>query len=204
MMVQGVSISEMVNQSITVLSKPSVATFEQYERRGGQREALIYVAIAAGISALAGLLRYLSFGVVNGLIAAVLSAVGTVAGYYVFSYAVYWMGKQQGGTGTQDEVFYTTSLYVAPLLAIGALLSGVLGLIPFVGILAGLAALVLSVYQIYLAYLATRSGMNLDQNKAIITVAVAFIAQFVVSLIIGAIVAAVIVVPAMLSGAVAP
>jgi hypothetical protein len=41
MMIQGVSINEMISQSMTVLTKPSVQSFEQFERRGGQREALI-------------------------------------------------------------------------------------------------------------------------------------------------------------------
>ena len=47
MMIQGVSVGDMLNQSMTVLTKPSVQSFEQFEKRGGQREALIYVVIAA-------------------------------------------------------------------------------------------------------------------------------------------------------------
>jgi len=42
MMVQGVSINEMLDQSIQVLTKPGVETFERFERHGGQREATIY------------------------------------------------------------------------------------------------------------------------------------------------------------------
>jgi hypothetical protein len=112
--------------------------------------------------------------------------------YFVFSLAIFYMGRQQGGTGTQDEVFYTTSLYVAPLQAIGSIVGIVLGgliiIAPPIGLtLACLVvpvALAVAVYQAYLGYLATRSSMNLDQNKAIITVVVAFVATFVVNLIL--------------------
>jgi flagellar biosynthesis protein FliR len=43
------------------------------------------------------------------------------------------------------------------------------------------------IYQIYLGYLGVRSSMNLDQNKAIITLVLAFIAQVIIGFIIGAI-----------------
>ena len=50
------TLSDMFPQSVAVLSKPSVATFEQFERRGGTTEAAIYVVVGAVIAALAGLL----------------------------------------------------------------------------------------------------------------------------------------------------
>lgn len=56
MMVQGVSIGEMLNQSIQVLTKPSVETFERFERHGGQREATIYIMLASAISAAVSLI----------------------------------------------------------------------------------------------------------------------------------------------------
>ena len=49
MMIQGVSVGDMLNQSMTVLTKPSVQSFEQFEKRGGQREALIYVGDRGGV-----------------------------------------------------------------------------------------------------------------------------------------------------------
>ncbi len=49
------SLSEMVNSSIVVLTKPSVSTFETYERRGNLQNALIYVAIAALVAGVIGL-----------------------------------------------------------------------------------------------------------------------------------------------------
>ena len=183
MMVQGVSINEMLNQSIQVLTKPGVETFERFERHGGQREATIYIMIAAAISAVAALV----FGLLNGIVAALLNAalgfILAVAGFYIFVFLVYFIGKQQGGTGTQDEVFYTMALFVAPIQAV----TGAVSAIPLIGCLALPATLALGIYQIYLGYLGARSSMNLDQNKAIITLVLAFIAQLFIGSIIGAI-----------------
>ena len=132
MMVQGVSINEMLNQSIQVLTKPGVETFERFERHGGQREATIYIMIAAAISAAVALV----FGLLNGIVAALLGAVFgfvlAVVNFYIFVFLVYFIGKQQGGTGTQDEVFYTMALFVAPIQAV----TGAVGAIPLLNCLA--------------------------------------------------------------------
>ena len=137
--------------------------------------------IAAAISAVAALV----FGLLNGIVAALLNAalgfILAVAGFYIFVFLVYFIGKQQGGTGTQDEVFYTMSLFVAPIQAV----TGAVGAIPLLGCLAAPATFALGIYQIYLGYLGVRSSMNLDQNKAIITLVLAFIAQFIIGIIIG-------------------
>lgn len=183
MMVQGVSINEMLNQSIQVLTKPGVETFERFERHGGQREATIYIMVAAAISAVAALV----FGLLNGIVAALIGAafgfILPVIGFYIFVFLVYFIGKQQGGTGTQDEVFYTMSLFVAPIQAV----TGAVGAIPLLNCLALPVTLALGIYQVYLGYLGVRSSMNLDQNKAIITLVLAFIAQLIISIIVGAI-----------------
>lgn len=193
MMVQGVSINEMLNQSMTVLTKPSVPSFEQFERRGGQREGMIYVGTACALAGVVGLVFGLLAGnPLGGLLSGVLRP---LIAYFVFSFAIFYMGRQQGGTGTQDEVFYTTSLYTAPLQALGSIIGIVLGALVVIAPPIGLAlaclavpvALALTAYQAYLGYLATRSSMNLDQNKAIITVVVAFVATLVVNLVLNAI-----------------
>jgi hypothetical protein len=182
------SLPEMLNSSIVVLTKPSVATFEQYEHRGTTRDAITYVVAAAAIAGLAGLVFGLLGGISGAISGLITAMAGPLIGYFVFSYALFLMGKNQGGTGTQDEVFYTTALYVAPLLAI----VGVVSAIPIIGCLLLPLTLLVGIYQIYLGYLAARSSMNLAQTPAIITVIVAYAAQFVVGvLIVGAIVAAV-------------
>ncbi len=179
MIVQGVSIDEMLNQSINVLTRPGVATFEQYEKRGGMREALVYVGVAAALAAIVAFV----FGLFGGFGYALLRLLGgfitPILGFFAFSYVLYWVGKQQGGTGTQDEVFYTISLYAAPIMAVNGIMSNIplfnLILIPTV-------VLILSLYMLYLAYLAARSSMNLtDTTKAIISVVAALVAYWIVT-----------------------
>ncbi|MCS6939538.1 MAG: YIP1 family protein [Roseiflexus sp.] len=187
MMVQGVSISEMLNQSIQVLTKPSVETFERFERHGGQREATIYIMVASAISAAVSLVFGLLNGVVAALLAGALGFILPVVSFYLFVFLVYFIGKQQGGTGTQDEVFYTMGLFVAPIQAV----TGAVSAIPIINCLAFPATLALGIYQIYLGYLGVRSSMNLEQTPAIITLVLAFIAQFIIGAIIGALFAAI-------------
>ena len=171
------SLSEMFASSINVLTRPSVSTFEVYERRGSLQAALIYVGVA---SVIAGVLGLLSGGVL-GLIAGLLSG---LLNFIVFTGLVYFIGRQVGGTGTFDEVAYTFSLFVAPLIVVGAIL-GLLGTIPFVGCLTALASLIILVLQVFLGYLAVQSSMNLrDTGKALITLIGAAIGTWIVLAII--------------------
>jgi hypothetical protein len=198
MMIQGVSINEMINQSVTVLTKPAVATFEQYERRGGQREGTVYVAAAAAISGIVALLvSIFTLGnIVGAIVIGIFTVLLPIVGYFISASVIHAFGTSQGGTGTKDEVFYTVSLFLAPILAI----NGVIGNIPLLNCLAAPATLALGIYQIYLGYLSIRSSMNLDQNKAIITMVVSWIAQvvalFVLGFVLALILSAVGVVPA--------
>jgi hypothetical protein len=190
MMIQGVSIGDMVKQSQLVLTQPNVATFEQFEKRGGQREALTYVGVAAAISAVISLVinlilaAVISGSFVGALIGAVITFIQVMVGFFVSAWLTHTVGKSQGGTGTLDEVFYTFSLFVAPILAI----SSAVAIVPCLG---AIAALALAIYQVYLGYLAVRSSMNLAQNPAIITMVIVFVIQLVIAAIFGGIIAAV-------------
>ena len=139
--------------------------------------------IAAAISTAVALVFGLLEGIAAALLNAALGFILAVVGFYIFVFLVYFIGKQQGGTGTQDEVFYTMALFVAPIQAV----TGAVSAIPLIGCLALPATLALGIYQIYLGYLGVRSSMNLDQNKAIITLVLAFIAQLIIGFIIAAI-----------------
>lgn len=183
------SLSEMVNSSIVVLTKPSIATFEQYERRGTTRDALIYVGVAAIIAGIVGFVFNLFSGITAAIGGLLIGVLGPLAGFAIFAGVLYYFGKQQGGTGTQDEVFYTCALYTAPLLAI----TGVLGAIPLLNCLLLPVTLLLGLYQLYLGYLASRSSMNLDQTKAIISVVVAILAQLIVGAIIAGVIGSVLI-----------
>ena len=173
------TIMNMVSQSIQVITKPSVATFEQYESKGTLREALIYVGIFAVITGLFGLGSGVG-GFLRGII--------TLVGFLVFTYLIYYVGKSQGGTGTFDQVTYTFSLFWAPMAVIFGILAFLL-VITLIGIfLLPLLGIVAIVVNIYFAYLAVQSSMNLKESGKIwITLIAAGVGAFLVNLIVGGI-----------------
>ena len=140
------SVSEMIEQSRAVLTKPGVATFKKYENRGTLQNALVYVALAAALTGLFGLSEGLGGFIRNILI--------TLIGFFVFTTFVYWLGKRRGGSGTLDEVAYTFALFWAPLSVLFAVVTLLL-VITLIGVvflpLVGIAALAANVYFAYLA-----------------------------------------------------
>lgn len=159
-------VTDMFSQSLTVMTRPSVQTFEQFERRGGMVQALTYMAIA-GLAV--GVLSLLSGGKIYGLIAGILI---TPISFFIFTYMVYTLGKAWGGTGKLDEVAYTFSLFRAPLEVFGALVGLVVFLlkwIPLVNVLVGLSAVLVGLIvmglSIYYGYLAVRSSMNFYRSE---------------------------------------
>lgn len=148
------SISAMVSQSRTVLTSPSVATFERFESQGTLKDALLYVALAAAVTGV--------FGLSEGLAGFVRNILVTLIGFFVFSYLVHLFGKQRGGTGTLDEVAYTFALFWAPLSVLFGVVTLVLA-ITIVGlVLVPLVALIALALNIYFGYLAVQSSMNLE------------------------------------------
>jgi hypothetical protein len=174
------TVMNMVNQSIQVLTKPSVETFEQYENKGTLREAVIYVLVAAVITGLLNL--------VGGLGAFLSGIVVTMVGFLIFTYLVHYVGKSQGGSGTLDNVSYTFALFWAPINVLLAVASLIL-IITVIGIiLVPLLAIAALVINVYFAYLAVHSSMNLrESGKIWITLAVAFVGTLVASLVISGI-----------------
>lgn len=79
------TLSSMIGQSMQLLSKPSVQTFEQLEDKGKVREAVIYVAAGSVITGLLGLGAGL-----GGFIAGILT---TIIGFLVFTYLIFYIGK---------------------------------------------------------------------------------------------------------------
>ena len=179
------SVSDMINSSIVVVTKPSVSTFEMFERRGNLTSALIYVGLGAIVTAILGAIASPA-GIVGGILSGL---IGTILGFVIFTYAVFFIGKSQGGTGTYDEVAYSFSLFSVPLAVIGAVVGLIGRVLPLLGCLVGLPiSLALLVAQIYFGYLAVQSSMNLrDSGKAIITLVVAAILSLIVTVIIAAI-----------------
>ena len=71
------------------------------------------------------------------------------------------------------------------------MLGAIIDLIPFLACLTWPVFIVIAIYQAYLGYLMVRSSMNLDSQKAIITIVLSIVAMLVVTAIIGGIVGAI-------------
>jgi hypothetical protein len=173
------SIADMLAQSQEVLTKPSVATFERFEDRGTLADALIYVAVAAAITGV--------FGLTGGIGGFVGNILVTLLGFFAFTFLVYWLGRQRGGTGTLNQVAYSFALFWAPLSVFFGVLSFVL-LITIIGILAlPLVAIAALIANVYFAYLAVQSSLNLPAGSTVWTVLLlAAIGTFAVNMLVGA------------------
>ena len=174
------SIPEMFNQSIQVLSKPSVQTFNEHENKGTLREALIYVAVGAAISGLLGL--------GNGIGGLISNVIVAVVGFLAFTYITHAFGKSQGGTGTLDQVAYTFSLFWVPLSVAFSLVALIL-ILTLIGIfLIPLLGIALVVAYVYFGWLAVQASMNItDTGKAWLVLIVAGLATAAVNIIVGGI-----------------
>ncbi|GGL81076.1 YIP1 family protein [Deinococcus aerolatus] len=174
-----VSLQDMFAQSTAVITQPSVATFERYEKRGGLQSAFIYVMVAAVVSALiAALFSFFHSDVT--FFGQLFSRLITIpVQFLIFTGAVYLIGGSLfKGTGTYPEVAYTFALFFVPLSIIGT----IIGIIPILG---WLVSFVISLVMIYFGYLAVQSSMNLrEQVPAIATLVLAGIANFAVGLVL--------------------
>ncbi len=128
------TIQDMFPQSVAVLSQPSVAAFERFERRGGTREAAIYVLLAALVSGLIAGFFAVFHSDVTVLGQFFSRLVQTILGFGIFTGLVYLVGRGIfKGTGTYPEVAYTFALFFVPI----SIVSTVIGVIP---VLAGSSA----------------------------------------------------------------
>lgn len=167
------TFNQMMNGSRAVLTRPAVATFEEYERNDIQG-ATIYVAVAAVVS---GILAAIGAAIRNapgaGLGGSIFGAlIGVLIGFFIWIGLVFLLGRAFGGTGNFGELGFDISLFYAPLLVVFNLLN-VIAIGPL-SILTGLAGLVIFIYQLYLTYLGIQSGMNLPSNKALYVILILF------------------------------
>ncbi len=186
---------QMLNSSRAVLLRPSVATFEEFERND-LGWATIYIAIGALISALLGAISFViqrpfleqqmanlqqqfgsqplppiltTFMGGGGLAVTVaISLLSTLVIYFIWTIFVYLLGRAFGGTGAFGELAYDIALFWAPVSVVSSLIS-VAGIGPL-AFLTSLVSLVLLIYNIYLSYLSIQAGMNLPSNRALIVI----------------------------------
>ncbi len=189
-----VNLNGMLQQSIEVITRPSVATFERHERSGAMRDALVYVLVAAVISAVvAFLFALLPFHHVSAGGQFVQRLITVPLTFFAFVYAVYLIGKNFfQGTGRIDEVAYTFALFFVPISIVTTIVGA---LVPPLGWL-------LTLLNVYFGWLAVQSSMNIyDQGRAIVVLVLAWVALTIVNIIIGSIFAALFLSSALVSGA---
>ncbi|GGK21756.1 YIP1 family protein [Deinococcus malanensis] len=174
------TITDMFAQSSAVLARPGPATFERFERRGGTRHALVYVGLAAVVSALIAAffaIFHTDVTVIGQLISRLILI---PAQFLIFTGAVYLIGRKLfKGTGTYPEVAYTFALFFVPLTILGTLI----GIVPVLG---WLLALLISLVMVAFGYFAVQSSMNLrDQGSAVITLVLAGVAHWLLGSVVG-------------------
>jgi len=166
----------MFSQSAAVLSRPSPATFERFEKRGSVNQALMYVMLAAVVSAViaAFFAAFHSDVTVLGQLLTRLLIIPLQFG--VFTGAVYLIGRSLfRGTGTYAEVAYTFALFFVPLTILGSLI----GIIPILG---WLVSALISLVMVFFGFMAVQSSMNLrDPVSAGVTLVLSGIAHWAVS-----------------------
>lgn len=155
------SITEMLPQSMSIISAPSVSNFERYERRGGVREAATYVVLAAVVAALiAGVSALMPWHDVSFIGAFLTKLVGIPLSFFAFTGIAHAVSKASfRGTGSYDEVAYTFALFYVPL----SIAISVLSIIPVVGFFAGW---LIGLIMFYFGYIAIQSSMNIRDTIA--------------------------------------
>lgn len=189
---------QMINSSIAVLTRPSVATFEEHERNN-LSWGLIYAAIGSVISAVLGTigvalapptpppdaatleqLEGTPFeGIASGA-AARPSIVGAIIGaltvgllfYLIYLGIIFLIGRSFGGTGQFGELAYDVSLFYTPLALVNGVIGLVVSAVPVLGCLTWIISLGAFVYNLYLTYLGIQAGMNVPKDKAMITMVI--------------------------------
>ncbi len=144
------------------------------DERQGQK-AMQVVLLVAGLSAIGSFLGNILGGNFFGAFAALLlSLAAVVVGYYIWAYAVQWVGAQFfQGRATAPQLLRTLGYAYAPMA---------LGLLSFIPCFGGLIAFVGWIWAIACGFFAVREVHQLDDGRTLITVVVAWIG---VALIIG-------------------
>ena len=157
------NFSGMLNTSVTVLTKPSTASFEAAKSTVNTTMTLIGLVVAGAIAgAISGFGTNGAGGAVTGLVG---GAIGGVIGFYIEMAIVFVVAKIFGGTGGLMDQANLMATFFVPLIVVSA----VLGLIPGVGAILGL---VVASYELFLIGLCLQVAHSLPSNKAWLAVAV--------------------------------
>ena len=181
------NLGQMVGQSLDVLTRPGVSTFERYERGGSVREAFLYVLVAAAVSAVIAAIFAPFHHNVTFFGQLITRLILIPLGFGVFTGAVYWIGKSLfGGSGSYAELAYTYALFFVPLSIVNSVLASLLG-----DVLGWLIQFLTAVALVYFGWLAVQSGMNVrNQGQAAIVLVISGVVYWLVQTLLTALIVA--------------
>jgi hypothetical protein len=180
----GFDFQSLFRQWQTVLTKPSIATFDAQLPSANWNVIWIGLVILGVARAIFGFISAAEtagnthttgpgFGTIVG------GFIGVFIGFFIIAGVLYLVAKLFSGTGTFLPYAYALSLFFVPL----GVISAVAGIIPVLGALVAIAA---GLYQIYLAILATASVHRLDMGKStavvLIPIAILVVIGFLLAL----------------------
>jgi hypothetical protein len=168
------NVNDMTNTMITVLTKPSEASFEAAKGHVNTVGTVVAVAISGAI---AGFLSGRDNGIggmVGGLVAgAILGPIG----YYIGQAILWLIAKLFGGKGPLMLQADLLATFYAPITVVNA----ILGLIPFVGPVLGI---VVTIYELVLLTFGLKVTHEYSTGKAVLTWLIPGIVVAIIALLV--------------------
>ena len=166
----------MINRIIGVL-KLDVNTYEEIEAdESANSQAAIVVSVVAIVGGLigGGINALMGGSFLGSFLQTLLTA---YIGWFVWAAVTYFVGTSFfGGQSTMGEMLRVIGFAQAP---------GILAIIPVCGSFIGW------IWSIATGFIAVRQGLDIDNTKALFTIIIGWVAVFIVSLIITAVLGAV-------------
>lgn len=187
--VDGGSSSNLIQRVQDILLRPK-PTWDVIDNEPATVQGLYtgYICILAAIPAIAGFIGSLAFGggfALFGLVGALVSYVLSLVGVYIVSLIADALAPSFGGTKNPIQ-----ALKAVAYAQTAAWVAGIFNIIPVVG---GLLAALGGLYSLYLLYLGLPKLMKTPEDKGIVytivVVVLAIVVFFVISAIVGTIVA---------------
>ncbi len=174
-MIEATSQASIIDRMIRAARlEPQLYEEVEHDRSATSQALLVVVigAVAAGIGALSGGIGGLIFGIIAALV-----------GWAVYAFIAYWVGttifKGPQTSATWGELLRTLGFANSPRVLL------VLTVIPIVGIFVGLAVFI---WMLFTTVIAIRQALDFDTGRAIATAVVSLLAQFVIYIVVFAIV----------------
>lgn len=176
--------NRMINGIIRAI-KLDATFYEEVEQDPSyDQDSLMVVILASLLGGIGGLIGMAISGQILGaIIAFIVAVILTLVGFFLWVWIATFVGVRFfKGTGQFDNVKRAMGFAYAPQLL------NIFSFIPCLGVIIGLIAWVLSVIA---GVKAVRQSLNQDNTNAILTVAVSAIVVFVITAVVGSILAAV-------------